>query len=121
MDNFAIVKSVTSKTSWTLSLTAVQLPLFLTAVQLMAWMQNTNLIFLLDSCGKITTTKSITHNLKFGGLNFYNLSTKNDLEQKETVDKYHFNLSKPNSHQQQPFQDLVTENSMFLKLFYVFP
>ena len=66
-------------------------------------MQSTNLIFLLNPYG--TTTKSITHN--FGGLNFYNLSTKNDLEQKETVDKYHFNLSKPNSDQQQPFQDLA--------------
>ena len=85
----------------------------------MASMQNTNLIFLLDPCGKLTTTKSITHN--FGGLNFYNLSTKNDLEQKETIDKYHFNLPEPNSDQQQPFQDLATDNYMFLKLFYVFP
>ena len=79
-------------------------------------MQTTNLIFLLDPCGKLTTTKSIKYNS--GGLNFYNLSTKNDLEQKETLHKYHFNLSKPDSNQQQPFQDLVTEISMFLKLFY---
>ena len=48
-----LFQSFASKAFWTSSLTAVQLS---------AWMQSTNLIFLLVLYGKITTTKTIKYN-----------------------------------------------------------